>query len=282
MEFTTPVSALIRQRRSVRNYDKKSIGPEHMEHIREVLAAYSRGPMGNRVKFHFISRKVEGDGEGVRLGTYGLIKGAAYFIAGEMEPGPFAEEDYGFLMEHIMLHMLDMELGTCWLGGTFKRSEIGQIIGSSGTSIIPAITPLGYPARSMSRRERLIRKSVGCDNRKSWEELFFEGDPVTALPQDEDAEYALPLALVRLGPSASNKQPWRVVRKGPDYHFYLWRPQGQGKKKKVDLQRIDMGIAMAHFELGSREAGLKGTWLYSDHIPHPAQGMEYIISWQRK
>ena len=37
------------------------------------------------------------------------------------------------------------------------------------------------------------------------------------------------LEMVRRGPSASNKQPWRVVRAGERWHLYLQRTRGYGR-----------------------------------------------------
>jgi hypothetical protein len=49
----------------------------------------------------------------------------------------------------------------------------------------------------------------------------------------------------------------------------------------ADLQRVDMGIAMAHFELSARENGLKGKWMvHPPGIPLPDQLTEYSITWQ--
>ena len=76
-----------------------------------------------------------------------------------------------------------------------------------------------------------------------------------------------------MAPSASNKQPWRVVRRGDDWHFYLQRTKGYGKGSALfavlrlaDLQRVDLGIALCHFELAARELGLAGEWVLDE--PH--------------
>jgi hypothetical protein len=48
---------------------------------------------------------------------------------------------------------------------------------------------------------------------------------------------------------------------------------------RIDLQRVDMGIAMCHFELGARETGLSGTW----EVGNPDLDMgnaEYIVTWK--
>jgi hypothetical protein len=47
-----------------------------------------------------------------------------------------------------------------------------------------------------------------------------------------------------------------------------------------DLQRVDMGIAMCHFELTAKELGIVGKWKISDpgSISVP-QDTEYVVSW---
>jgi nitroreductase len=89
--------------------------------------------------------------------------------------------------------------------------------------------------------------------------------------------------MLRLGPSASNRQPWRVVKEPGRavFHFYLRRSAGYEKLiRAVDLQRIDLGIAMSHFELTARELGLEGHW---EPRPPPLDPLPertgYIQSW---
>jgi len=281
MEFKIPVTQLIRQRRSVRNYSPDGMDSGMEQEVRKLLAKHTRGPMNTGVIFHLVHRKSETEGQKVKIGTYGFIKGAQYFIAGEVQGSEFTELDYGYLLEKIMLHLVDMGLGTCWLGGTFKRSELAEILSSSEDVVIPAITPVGYPAKSMSLRERVVRKGAGSDQRKPWTELFFEEDFEKPLNITEHEEFSIPLEMVRLAPSASNKQPWRLVRNGNSFHFFLSRTPGYGGfANNVDIQRIDLGIAMAHFELSSREAGLEGRWQKMNHGKAMKKGTEYIVSWQ--
>ena len=46
------------------------------------------------------------------------------------------------------------------------------------------------------------------------------------------------------------------------------------------LQRLDLGIALAHFELTCREHGLPGTWRVRDpELETPTEDTEYIASW---
>jgi nitroreductase len=119
-----------------------------------------------------------------------------------------------------------------------------------------------------------------------WEKLFFHRRFSVPLTREEAGGYATPLELVRLGPSASNKQPWRIVKDGNVWHFYLQRTKGYGGGlisnllKGADLQRIDMGIAMSHFELAARELGLSGKWTTREAaIEKPDVLTEYTVSW---
>ena len=69
------------------------------------------------------------------------------------------------------------------------------------------------------------------------------------------------LESVRIGPSASNRQPWRIIREGASCHFFLARTPGYDKMTgEIRLQEVDMGIALCHFELAAEELGIAGSW----------------------
>ena len=85
--------------------------------------------------------------------------------------------------------------------------------------------------------------------------------------------------MVRLGPSASNKQPWRIIKDKNAYHFFLCRTRGYGVTG-YDMQKNDIGIAKCHFELSANELGLKGTWQEIKNISTP-NDWEYICSWSK-
>ena len=145
---------------------------------------------------------------------------------------------------------------------------------------MPAVTAIGYGKTAARPPDSLRRLAAAA--------LFFDGRFGRPLAGGEAGVYDEPLAAVRLAPSASNKQPWRLVREGERWHFYLQRTRGYGKGSLIyrllglaDLQRVDMGIAMCHFELTALEAGLAGRWLAAEPaIAKPDEGCEYIVSWQ--
>ena len=85
---------------------------------------------------------------------------------------------------------------------------------------MPAITPVGYAAEKPSFHEQLMRSTMKSARRKPWKELFFRADFKTPLTEADAGAYAEPLELLRLAPSATNAQPWRVVMDGQFFHFY--------------------------------------------------------------
>jgi nitroreductase len=219
------------------------------------------------------------------LGTYGFIRKPAGFILGASGEEKYNLEDFGYGMEAIILYATSLGLGTCWLGGTFTRSSFSEKIGLTNGETLPAVTSIGYPAEK-SRVHR-IRKLAGSDRRLPWNNLFFESAFGNPLEKENAGLYATPLEMVRLAPSASNHQPWRIIRANNSYHFYLQRNNRlkagsflNRLLKMADLQRVDLGIAMCHFELTARELGLSGKWEEQNPILEKIDpSLEYIISW---
>ncbi len=188
-------------------------------------------------------------------------------------------------MERIVLFATDLGLGTCWVGGIFTRSGFSRRIGTKGGETIPAVVPTGYIADEGGSGDP-IRRLAGSNQRLPWEALFFDARWGVPLLPEAAGAYAEALEMVRLGPSASNKQPWRIVREGDRWHFYLQRTPryaavGLGKLIKVaDIQRIDLGIAMCHFELTAAELGLAGQWQIRDPgLEVPGDLTAYTASW---
>ena len=145
---------------------------------------------------------------------------------------------------------------------------------------MPAISPLGYPKDQRSLVDGLFRWMAASKSRKSWGEIFYLQNIASPLSKQEAGKYACPLEMVRLAPSASNKQPWRIVKEENSFHFFLKRNKGYGRIfQKDSLQDIDMGIAMSHFEVSAQELNLPGNWR-EDPPDIPVEDWEYIASWK--
>lgn len=279
MEFTKSVVELIRSRTSVRDYTSEVIPPETRAELESACFCLVRGPLGTSCRFLLVERDRAGIGPAAALGTYGMIRGARTYLAGAARRGPSDQEDYGFLFEQLLLKAADLGLATCWLGGTFTRGGFAAAVGLAADEILPAVSPVGLPPGRRSLRDSAIRTLAGSRRRKPWAELFFDGGFATPLPAEGAGPYREALEMVRLAPSASNRQPWRLLRRDGAFHFYLSRTPGYGRVAGNDLQRLDIGIAMTHFQLTLAEGGVRGGWGRRAPALEPPPNTEYIVSW---
>ncbi len=286
MTFTHPVTELIPQRFSCRTYIPVPLTPEQVQSMQTWIANWSSGPLGTPLRFILAAAGAD-DPRALRsLGTYGSIKNPAGFIIGAIRPGKHALEDYGYALECILLQATDAGLGTCWLGGNFTKSSFSKKINALGDESVPAVASIGRPAEGIRERD-IMRKMAKADQRLAWEALFFQTEFGRPLDPAACGSYAAALQMLRLAPSARNYQPWRVVKAGNGYHFYIQRTPGFGPRSLTfklmalaDMQRIDIGIAMAHFELTARECGLTGHWEIQPAPPlKAAPEAEYVVTW---
>lgn len=184
---------------------------------------------------------------------------------GAIAPGLYAFADYGYALEGIALWAVGAGLGTCWLGGTFDRSGVAKSMNLGSGEVVPAIMPIGEPAERRSFIDTTMRVLAGSGNRKPWSTLFFDGSFELPLVEAEAGPWARVLEAVRLGPSASNKQPWRIVRTGSagSVEFHLFMDEDRlynNAMSGIRIQEIDIGIAMRHFEAAALALGLPGSW----------------------
>jgi hypothetical protein len=273
------ISDLIKKRVSCRTFADQPVVAEVLREFSELVSAEHTGPFGNKPRFQLINLGDSFDGRPKKLGTYGIIKNARMFLVGTIKNGDKAMEDYGYCKEILILQATGFGLGTCWLGGTFNAGGFTAAVNRQEGEIIPTVSPVGYPAQQRSITERIMRRMAGSDNRKPWQEIFFAGNFSTPLTPKQAGIYAEALENLRLAPSASNKQPWRILRTADNsYHFYLSRAFGY-EFRGVPLQNIDMGIAMSHFALTAHQSGASGSWIIKTDPPQ-ATSLDYICSWQ--
>jgi hypothetical protein len=278
MNIPTPIET-IRKRVSCRSFDGRALDDRTKEQLRAFFRENTRGPFGNLLRFELVDLTEAERTELKSLGTYGVIKGASLFIAGAVTRGTRAMEDFGFCMERNILFAMALGLGTCWLGGTLNRAGFARKIGLTAEELMPAISPVGYLAEKRSLTDRAFRFMAKSDRRKPREELFFDGQPGNPLVKDKTGAFEQALEAVRIGPSASNRQPWRIIREGAAFHFFLARTPGYDKMLgEIRLQEVDMGIALCHFELAAGELETRGSWREAKPS-FDAGAWEYVLSW---
>ncbi len=278
------VRDVIKKRKSVRTYENKKISENDYNKIREYISKRENriGPSGEEIRLELIFTDENESGKSLKIGTYGIIVNPQAYIAGCVSNTPQNMVEFGYVMEKMILFLTDLGLGTCWLGGTFDRKSLNTEITMEDGEIIPSITPVGYPKNKEGIKQKAMRILVKADQRLPWRELFYLSDFSHPIAQTMDGILHEPLEMVRLGPSASNKQPWRILVSEDKsvYEFYLKRtPNYSGNALGFDMQRIDMGIAMCHFQLSCDEMGFKGNWMI-DTSKENIESKEYISSFK--
>ncbi len=280
MNINFSIEQSVKKRYSVRNYKEQEVELDKRKAI-ETFVNSLDNPFGIKVNFHYLDNREMKDEK--KLGTYGVIKGAMQYIGTTIKLEPMALEALGYELEAVILYLAHLALGTCWLGGTFNRKGFAKAMNIEEDEIFPIITPYGYAATKKHMKEIVMRKMIKADQRKEWNQLFYINDFQSPLTKEKAGDLEVPLEMVRLGPSASNKQPWRILIKDNACHFYEYKQPGYSDSFPYDIQRVDMGIAAAHFDFSVKEKGLEG---YFDTECEPKldlpNHMEYVFSWIRE
>lgn len=277
-QFNKSISILIKERSSIRTFNGLEIEEDVLMKLDNFIRTI-KGPFGLRARFKILNSKEHING--AKLGTYGVIKGTTKFLAVAIERGDMDLEELGYEMEVAVLYATYLGLGSCWLGGTFKKEQFAKAMEVKENEIFSIISPIGYSKDKKSVMDSVIRFTAKSSKRKEWNEMFFIRDFETPLTKYSTlGKYKTVFENVRLAPSASNKQPWRIVKSGNSYHFFEEKTKGYSDKLGFDIQRVDMGIAMCHFELTCKESGINGSFQKIDYgIKSLPENTEYIISW---
>ena len=258
----------ISKRRSVRTFDKnKKLSDELLQEINEFILKQTN-PFNLKIEWKILNKD-----------EYDLsspvIVGEDYYILGKIKKAPFAEEAFGYEFEEIVLYLTSKGLGTTWIAGTMPREKFEKAIDLKEDEIMPCVSPIGIPSNKLSLREKLMRKGVKADTREDFNDLFFSKSFNNKLNGEELNNYKDILELIRIAPSAVNKQPWRLIVDENLVHFYKKPilPANRG----FDVEKVDLGIAMNHFVQGLKNKGLECEFLNSN--PNIESGdCEYIAS----
>ena len=267
------IEKLVSGRRSVRTFDGRKLSSEDTEKLL-AFAEKTENPFEIPVRFKLL------DDEKHEL-KCPVVTGTNLFLGAAVPRVPHAEEAFGYSFEMLVLYAQSIGVGTVWVGGTMDRSAFERAMELGENEMMPCMSPLGYTAKKMSIREGMMRKGVRADSREPFGTLFFDGSFDTPLTEEKAGELAFPLEMVRLAPSAVNKQPWRVVfdKDKNAVHFYMKQSRGFANSSSGNMQKADMGIALCHFALSAKEKGLDIRFSISDPGLAAASDTEYIASY---
>lgn len=262
---------MIQKRKSVRSYDGRGLGAKDKAALEQYIQTVSN-PFDVPVEFRLLRAKEH------KLSSP-VIVGEKYYIAAKLSRCRNYEIGYGYSFESMCLYAKSLGIGTVILAGTLNRSAFEKAMEVSGDEVMPAASPVGYPAPKRSVRETLMRKGVKADERIPFDKLFFKDTFGNGLTKEKAGIFADALEMTRWAPSAANKQPWRAVVSGDTVHFY--EEKTMKDSPLGDVQKVDMGIALAHFDLTMKEDGFEGHYSQADPGFQLPANVHYIISYER-
>ena len=239
---------LSKARRSVRTFNGEYPDDTVISDLK-AFASSVKNPYDIPVRFVFLDAKENGFSSPV-------LSGEKLYVTAVAKPQEHMDEAYGYSFEALLMHAYELGLGGVWIGGTMPRDKFEKASSLQENEVMPCISPIGVPADKMGVKETLMRKGVKADSRFDFEKLFFLNDFNTPLSEKKAEEMGILEALsnLRLSPSAVNKQPWRVVVSDGRAHIYERHDNGY-ITDHYDLQKIDIGICMYHFETELKQSG---------------------------
>jgi len=271
----------INKRVSTRTFKNEVLTKEQITEIKGIVEKHKeiKGPFDHTVELTFNLSDPK-ELEGKKIGTYGVIKNMHAYIGGVSLEARSSLIDFGYVFERLILELTDRDYDTCWLGGFFKRGNYRK--GLQPNEVIPAISPIGFRADKRSFLEKKIRKGAQSHKRIRFGDLFQYFDVEEELEDKADSKFVEIMHLIRKAPSASNKQPWRfyVSSNHESVHVYLKRNEGYAASLGYDIQALDIGIALAHLEIGLDHYNLK---FEKEVLKEDVffDGLEYIITYKK-
>ena len=266
-------SALIQNRKSVREFTEKYVSMEDADKIKR-YHSYSVRRLFPEVKTELSLFGL--DARAALEGAAGykqFLVGSPQYMVLLSEKHPHALENAGFIMEDLILKLTDMGLDTCWL--TFHDSEyIKSALEIESDLDVVAIAAFGYGAKTTKRlRLNLITMSNAdisvqrqyFNPKRSVHELVSLDDWGNTIGVEEyigfyddllwEAFYAASLA-----PSYLNRQPYGfLIRDGRI--VLVQKPDSY--TDGIDA-KLNLGVVLLHFSAVASQWAGKVDWSFED------------------
>lgn len=269
MEFHA--KEMMQQRKSVRSFNGVPLRAEDRAALEQFIQTLEN-PFGVPVAFRLLDAKEHGLSSPV-------VAGAEAYLAAKVQREKHFEIAWGYSFETACLYAASLGVGTVILAASLSRGAFEKAMDVQPGEVMPAASPVGYPAAKRTMRDNLMRKGLKADARMDFEVLFFDGTFGAALEKEQAGDFAEALELARWAPSATNRQPWRAVVVGDTVHFY--EAQSMRESPLGDIQKVDVGIFLAHFDLAMRENGHEGRFFDADPGLAVPENAHYIISYEK-
>jgi hypothetical protein len=263
----TEWAAAIVVRHSARTYDAGPLDPTILEQLESLVESFldketARVTVVRNLPEHIFTGTI---------GHYGRVVGARsgiVIIGNDAQPG--MQESAGYLGEAVILEATSRAIDSCWVDGYFDREATRKLARLGRNERVLAVSPLGHAQSRPRAGEKVTKRLVGSHKRRPVEDI------APGFNEETWPAWAVQgVRVARSAPSAMNRQPWQFVLGNhnstagastgePAAHAgrtgavtISMKPKGHDEPVS---RRLDCGIAMLHFEVGARLAGVTGHW----------------------
>ena len=250
-------------RRSTRRYTDGVVSADRIEMVRELVSDMPRLRPDIDVRAFVVE-----DGDALRSAMSGLIgsygkPSSPHFVLVTSAEADGAYENVGFAVEHAVLGMTALGLGTCWIGGQATREVFEAAVPDIPADHVPVVVI------AFGESPSALRKQGQVASRKSMDGIAPEGT----------GRFSNLLEAARLAPSAGNTQPSRFFVDGDRIDAFAEFKTPFIYRLRADhlqlMNRVDVGIALAHISIAARAAGWDAT---IDLTPREHESLTYIAS----
>ena len=279
-------SALIQNRKSVREFSDRYVSFEDIEKIKTYYNHHVRR----------LLPEVETELRMFGLDARAVLEGAAgykQFLVGSPQymvllsaKGPNSGENAGYIMEDLILKLTDMGLDSCWM--TFTDSEyVKTALEIDSPLEVAAIAAFGYGVKTTKRLRLNVLSMSKVDvaaqrqyfAKKGVSDLVFLNDWGSRQGVEEfigfyddmlwEAFYA-----ASLSPSYLNRQPYGFVLR--DGRVYLVQVPDE-HTDEID-GRLGLGIVLLHFSAVAEQWAGKVAWSFEDKALELPDGYKVVAS----
>ena len=280
-------SALIQNRKSVREFSDRYVSFEDIEKIKTYYNHHVRR----------LLPEVETELRMFGLDARAVLEGAAgykQFLVGSPQymvllsaKGPNSGENAGYIMEDLILKLTDMGLDSCWM--TFTDSEyVKTALEIDSPLEVAAIAAFGYGVKTTKRLRLNVLSMSKVDvaaqrqyfaPKKGVSDLVFLNDWGSRQGVEEfigfyddmlwEAFYP-----ASLSPSYLNRQPYGFVLR--DGRVYLVQVPDE-HTDEID-GRLGLGIVLLHFSAVAEQWAGKVTWSFEDKALELPDGYKVVAS----
>ncbi|MCR4660717.1 MAG: nitroreductase [Clostridia bacterium] len=262
----------MKNRKSVRTFSNKKLDESIIDKIKKYIKDVDN-PFGIKIDIRFLNAKENGL-------ISPVISGEEYYLAQKVERQDNYDLASGYSFEKVCIYAKTLGLGTVMLASTMNRSTFEKVIDVKDNEVMFVVSPIGYESNKRTMVESLLRKSINADTRLPYEKIFFDKNFDNGIKSLDGNTLKDLLEVIQKAPSAKNCQPWRIVIDDNKIHFYEYqtiktRPIG-------DIQRFDMGIALAHFDMARSECNIEGIYSFENPNIENNMDLQYVITFNLK